>query len=88
MESSELLSGPVRTCIGCRKKNEASQMLRFVRHNDGEIVYDKLKSEKGRGANICNQRRCLDFAVERKAFARAFKQEILFDKKSLESAVF
>ena len=80
--------GPMRMCIACRKKNESSKMIRFVRQKDGEVVYDKLRQKPGRGANICREKRCFESAFVKKAFKRAFKREILMDKKSLETAVF
>jgi predicted RNA-binding protein YlxR (DUF448 family) len=76
-----------RTCVACRK-GQAEQMFRFVRHDDGEVVFDRHRMAFGRGANICPQRRCFELAFERKAFGRAFKKSILADRKVLESTVF
>lgn len=83
-----LLTGPVRSCVSCRLRNEVSKMFRFVRRKDGEVVFDRSQVLDGRGAYICKERRCFDIAFERKAFGRAFKRDILLDKKFLEIAVF
>jgi predicted RNA-binding protein YlxR (DUF448 family) len=64
------------------------QMLRFVRRDDGEVVFDRHRRAFGRGANLCAKKRCLELAIERKAFNRAFKQAVLFDKTVLLDTVF
>jgi len=63
-------------------------MWRFVRLNDGTIAYDRERTAFGRGANVCAQKQCFEMAIERKAFARAFKQAVLVDKMVLQSTVF
>lgn len=74
--------------MACRKKSPAKQMLRFVCGGDGKIVFDQRRRAPGRGANVCPARKCLELAVERKAFARAFKRAVLVNKSFLESVVF
>lgn len=60
----------MRTCIGCRKSQTRSHLLRVVQ-DLGRLIPDPLAREKGRGAWLHPE--CLDEAVRRKAFNRALK---------------
>lgn len=63
-------NGPMRTCIGCRKSQPRSHLLRVVQ-DLGRLIPDPLARNKGRGAWL--HRECFDEAVRRKAFNRALK---------------
>ena len=68
------ISGPVRTCIGCRRRAAKSELLRLVAGSvDGHpvVVPDPGGAATGRGAHLHPARECFDLAVRRKAFARA-----------------
>ena len=68
---------PVRTCIGCRKKASAADLLRMTvsadEGADGIVVPDPGHSAPGRGAHLHPTAECLDLAERRKAFPRAFR---------------
>lgn len=68
---------PVRTCIGCRKKDEPSGLLRMtVSADEGAeriVVPDRGRRAPGRGAHLHPTTECLDLAERRKAFPRAFR---------------
>lgn len=66
-------SQPQRTCLGCRKVNDQSQLVRFVRSPNGEILTDLRGRLPGRGAYLCNSRLCIETAVSRKQFDRTFR---------------
>ncbi|MDQ1103156.1 YlxR family protein [Nocardioides zeae] len=71
-------SGPVRTCIGCRRRAAKSELLRVtVRLGvDGREVVapDPSATAPGRGAHLHPVRECYDLAVRRKAFSRALRR--------------
>lgn len=50
---------PLRTCLVCRKENEKKELLRFVLVN-GEVELDLQAVKPGRGAYLCNTKRCLE----------------------------
>ena len=66
---------PERTCIGCRIRSTKSSLVRFVGRN-GSIVLDATGVENGRGAWIHPTVQCLDTALSRKAFGRAFRAHV------------
>ena len=64
--------GPTRTCVGCRKARPADELFRIVRHAEGELRV--APASQGRGAWLCQgSPSCLEAAVRRHAFDRAFK---------------
>jgi len=66
---------PQRTCLGCRQVKDQSELIRFVRSPDGEILADLKGRLPGRGAYLCNSRKCMEAAVTRQQFNRAFRSE-------------
>ncbi len=66
------LSAPVRTCVGCRRRAPAAELLRVVAR-DGAVVPDPAHRLPGRGAHLHPVVACLDLAERRKAFPRALR---------------
>jgi predicted RNA-binding protein YlxR (DUF448 family) len=67
---------PTRTCAGCRAKGAQDRLLRFARRADGHVVPAKVTRDlSGRTTYLCPRRACLDQAVKRRAFTRAFGTE-------------
>jgi len=76
---------PIRTCIGCRNRAAAAELLRVVvapdaagppRDRSGEtvpVVPDPRRRMAGRGAWVHPDQRCVELAVRRRAFARALR---------------
>src|SRR5450631_4011390 len=68
-----------RTCVGCRRRDFRSALLRVVvdRNDTGEhvagVVVDPQLRLPGRGAWLHPTPECLDLAVRRKAFGRALR---------------
>jgi len=68
-----------RTCVGCRRRDVRSALLRVVaeRNDAGEhlarVVVDPRLRLPGRGAWLHPTPECLDLAVRRKAFGRALR---------------
>ena len=73
------MSLPLRTCIGCSNRDTQRNMLRIVRSCGGDgptsqrILVDVRRDMPGRGAWLHPSVQCLQQAVRRNAFARAFK---------------
>ncbi|MCC3324184.1 DUF448 domain-containing protein [Gordonia bronchialis] len=68
--------GPVRTCIGCRQRAQASELVRIVaevRDDSPVIVVDPAKTMPGRGAWLHPRADCVSAAMRRRAFAPALR---------------
>ncbi|MCV7370274.1 DNA-binding protein [Mycolicibacterium duvalii] len=73
--------GPVRTCIGCRKRELAVELLRVVVVTDGNgpgngpgtVTVDAARTLPGRGAWLHPDPQCLHAAIRRRAFGRALR---------------
>ena len=66
-----------RTCIGCRQSQPQEELIRFVLDPAGGLVIDYRRRLPGRGAYTCIDRECMALAISKKAFARAFRTEML-----------
>ena len=69
--------GPVRTCVGCRKRELAVELLRVVAVPTGNgefaVIVDTGSNLPGRGAWLHPDQECLRVAIRRRAFARALR---------------
>lgn len=73
-----------RTCIGCREVCDRTELLRVVvcessaqlppGANAYRVVPDVAARLPGRGAWLHNSQSCLDMAVRKRAFGRAFRR--------------
>nr|WP_231104785.1 YlxR family protein [Haloechinothrix halophila] len=70
--SAPQYEGPVRTCIGCRKRASVSELLRVVAV-EGRVVVDERRRMPGRGAWLHLDPGCLTTASRRRAFPRALR---------------
>ncbi|HVX54957.1 YlxR family protein [Nocardioides sp.] len=71
-------TGPVRTCIGCRKRAAKCELLRVtagLHEGSPAVVPDPSGAAPGRGAHLHPTRECYDLAVRRRAFTRALRCE-------------
>ena len=77
MIQREVSGAPVRTCIGCRKRELAVELLRVVAVSteDGRsaVTVDTRGRLPGRGAWLHPDDGCLAAAIKRRAFARALR---------------
>ncbi|MFJ7060393.1 YlxR family protein [Streptomyces griseobrunneus] len=73
---------PERTCVGCRERAAKSELLRIV-VDEGVCAPDPRGTLPGRGAYVHRTSVCLDLAVRRRAFPRAFKAKGPFDTAAL-----
>ena len=74
---------PVRTCVGCRGRAGADQLLRVVAR-DGVLVPDPGRRLPGRGAHLHRDAGCLAEAVRRRAFPRALRVAGELDTTTVE----
>ncbi len=77
----------VRTCIGCRQRAAATELVRFVLADSGKLLVDEGKSLPGRGAHLHPTTQCLEQAERRKAFYRALKSQKPVDISELVDLV-
>ncbi|MGH3734834.1 MAG: YlxR family protein [Micromonosporaceae bacterium] len=63
---------PVRTCVGCRTRAPASELLRVVAV-EHRLVPDPTHRLPGRGAHLHPDPACLAKAERRRAFGRALR---------------
>ncbi|MFD2674046.1 YlxR family protein [Gulosibacter bifidus] len=74
---------PVRTCIGCRSRAEKSQLIR-VAVQDSQVIIDRAGVLPGRGAWLHPSVACVEQALERKQFRRAFRRAVSDDTEVRE----
>jgi predicted RNA-binding protein YlxR (DUF448 family) len=71
------LTGPVRTCIGCRVRATKRELLRVTAGSDAHgrpaVVPDPDGTATGRGAHLHPTPECYELAVRRRAFSRALR---------------
>jgi uncharacterized protein len=70
-----LVPAPVRTCIGCRTRDEKTQLLRVVAHDAG-VEIDIRQVLPGRGAYLHPRPGCLEQALRRRSLGSALRSEI------------
>jgi predicted RNA-binding protein YlxR (DUF448 family) len=79
-------TGPLRTCIGCRKRTAKRELLRIVAGTDAEdregsqagswfVVPDPRGTAPGRGAHLHPTAECLALAERKRAFSRALRHD-------------
>ncbi len=82
---------PVRTCIGCRERALATDLLRVVaqqREADGYVlVLDPKRRLPGRGAWLHPDGTCLTKAERRRAFGRALRVSGQLDLSALSRMI-
>ena len=68
-----------RTCIGCRATDSPDQLVRVATEPSGSglrVVVDRAGRLGGRGAWLHPSHECLDTALRRRAFPRAFRAPV------------
>ncbi|MHA7246509.1 YlxR family protein [Arthrobacter tecti] len=67
---------PVRTCIGCRSRDDQASLVRWVVIDHGGVNVAEVDFRRrlvGRGAWLHSRPSCVELALKRKAFNRAFR---------------
>ena len=85
-------AGPVRTCVGCGKADDAESLVRIVLGpppGDGKgapVAVDLAGSSHGRGAHVHGRKDCLERAAKG-GLARSFKAKIAITAEELVSQI-
>ena len=61
-----------RRCVACRNVKQQHEMIRVARVNNEYLLDIKFVLD-GRGAYVCKDKDCINLAVKKKLFNRAFK---------------
>ena len=82
IDSGVRAPGPVRTCIGCRRRAAKRELLRLVAGTDAEgrvgswfVAVDPAGTAPGRGAHLHPTDACLALAERKRAFTRALRHD-------------
>ena len=73
---------PIRTCIACRRRDAAAEMVRLrlrvqqPGQKDGQVEVVVGESSTGRGASLHTQPACLDKGLRPDVLSRAFKRRV------------
>ena len=68
--------GPTRTCVGCRLRASADDLIRFVAAGTGDFFRlqpDPNRRLPGRGAHLHPDPACFALAERRRAFGRSLR---------------
>ena len=81
------LTGPIRTCVGCRARAAKSDLLRVVtgagQHGRLVVLPDVGGAAQGRGAYLHPVPTCVDHAIQRRALNRALRVGAALDTATL-----
>ncbi len=72
---SKNATGPRRTCISCRETTDKKSLVRYVLNPGKQVLIDYRQRLPGRGVYTCFNSACVEMAVKRQGFKRAFKQD-------------
>ncbi|MBQ7245891.1 MAG: YlxR family protein [Firmicutes bacterium] len=70
---------PYRRCIGCMESKPQIELVRIVLDAANSAVLDESGNMPGRGAYICKSQDCIEKAIKKRAFSRAFRREVKID---------
>jgi predicted RNA-binding protein YlxR (DUF448 family) len=73
--SGAATKGPVRTCIGCRRRDQADRLLRVVA-DQTSVAVDPRRRAPGRGAHVHPDPACVALAVKKRAFGRTLRAPV------------
>lgn len=83
------MGGPERQCIGCGRRAPQNELVRLCVAERGEtkrVEVSRGRKRQGRGAYLCGREVCLERALMRRAFQRAFRISVEVDKDELARA--
>lgn len=66
----------MRKCIACGEQKPKKELLRVVKNKEDQVFVDSTGKANGRGAYICNSKKCFELAIKKNAFNRAFETQI------------
>ena len=75
---------PIRMCIGCRKKREKGEMIRFTQSSEGRVGVGERNHFHGRGLYLCPDPECLNMAKKKNrgiGFCETMVLPVSFDER-------
>lgn len=69
-------SKEIRTCIGCRKKDNKHNLIRMILNNN-QIILDPNQKLQGKGIYLCKNEECLDKILKNKSLKLNFDKDYL-----------
>jgi predicted RNA-binding protein YlxR (DUF448 family) len=81
---------PWRRCIGCGRRKLQVELVRLTldtERSPAQVVPAEGRQHNGRGAYLCQRQVCLDRAVQRKAFQRAFRKTVAVDVDGIAAVI-
>ncbi|MBN1629294.1 MAG: YlxR family protein [Thermoleophilia bacterium] len=84
------MSEPERRCIGCGLRGPQGSFLRLSLDLDSappRVMVVAKGGQRGRGAYLCRRRACLDRALQKKAFQRAFRTTVVVNEGEIGAAL-
>jgi len=79
-------NSPIRTCIGCRRTAPQTRLIRVVaaiHAGQLRVHVDEERKLPGRGAWLHSDQNCINHAITRRAFNRAFRKAGAIDVSEL-----
>jgi predicted RNA-binding protein YlxR (DUF448 family) len=67
--------GPIRTCVGCRRRRPQGDLVRVVRRPDGSVTGPAPSGAPGRGAYVCFDPACVREAISSGRLRRGLRHE-------------
>ena len=70
---------PMRLCIGCRTRANTKNLVRVALDTTSDtrsLVLDERRVLPGRGAWLHPDPKCFSIALQKRAFARAFRRQV------------
>lgn len=68
-------SGPLRQCCVCKKVQPKEKLMRLIKPQTGNALYDHSARMNGRGTYICQETECLDKIIKGKKSLLGFSKE-------------
>lgn len=81
---------PLRRCIGCGRRGRQAEFVRLTLdtgRSPAQVQPAEGRQHSGRGAYLCRRHACLDRAVQRKAFQRAFRKTVTVDVDGIAAVI-
>jgi uncharacterized protein len=81
---------PTRQCIGCGRRGAQGSFLRLRADRQAStlrVVAESGRERTGRGAYLCLKQACMDRALQRKAFQRAFRATVTVNRDEVAAVI-
>lgn len=76
--------------MGCGKRGPQNEFVRLtfeLGEGPAKVTVGAGKERRGRSAYLCRRQACLDYALQRRAFDRAFRASVVVDEELVRAAV-